>query len=767
MWRYLFLVPAYLLSTALPLAYTATANLEYEYALVASYLALLFIPLVALLLPARYLPAVEGEYQLKLPMEVFWIFIVSPVIGLLSGVYMFATGICPCSQTGFAFWMSLLWYPAWILAHAIFHGILRARVRGFPRALNFAALALIYAFLTVVVAVTLWTDPQKRTLSLLLGFLHGPIYDDWIAVDGGILLARIGHLALATSLLFAVWWKRQRPVLSMTIGTFATLWIVMGVLANNYQSTQNGKDDLDRLLSVKLEGDGFTLHYRPLGQVTKSTKTPIGVQRLFRDAQFYMNDLKAIINEDKPPHVELYVYPSDDLKKLWFGAGSTDVTDVYTPSVHISLGTWPHPTLRHELAHALTSGFAFHGLGFHPNMAFTEGLAVALAPEPRSLTLDDGTAALITAHRLPAIETLFTPMFWKVSGSRAYTAAGSFIRYLIAKHGIKGVKALYGGADWKDAFGKTRDELVDAWRETIMANYDAEKNAMFAEAVFRQPGVLEDLCPHSKADLSRSRDDMFVRMRQPIGWDPEVNYLTWLAELDPKDESARLKVWRREIRNVAQDRFAAPGRLMTWREALERGRNTPAKTLEDVEMALTESDVARVSGDVEGSLKILTELSEIGKKRYLGEGLTREIETRLKLEQTQAAGAQTIEWRRYLAGFRKNIPDAPLFGSPWLLTYLKLRNARDLSVDDLRRLLTDVQPEVGLPSTFYVEWYRILADRLMRQNDFPSAALAYAQAAKVARPAARELYLEHVKRAKYYTDLGPIAAVDDSGSATR
>ena len=39
-------------------------------------------------------------------------------------------------------------------------------------------------------------------------------------------------------------------------------------------------------------------------------------------------------------------FADENKKKLWFGGGSTDVTDVYTPSVHVSLGSWPHPTLR-------------------------------------------------------------------------------------------------------------------------------------------------------------------------------------------------------------------------------------------------------------------------------------------------------------------------------------------------------------------------------------------------------------------------------------
>src|SRR5690606_33355072 len=116
-----------------------------------------------------------------------------------------------------------------------------------------------------------------------------------------------------------------------------------------------------------------------------------------------------------------------------------------TPSIHITADAWPHPTLRHELVHALASGFGYHGLGFHPNMAFTEGLAEALAPREQMISVHEGAASLIESGRLPAIEKLFSPAFWRESGGRAYTVAGSFIRHLIETRGMAEVKNLYAG----------------------------------------------------------------------------------------------------------------------------------------------------------------------------------------------------------------------------------------------------------------------------------------------------------------------------------
>ncbi len=779
MWRYLFLAPVYLLATSLPLLFPVGANLEYEYALLASWFSLLLIPAVAIALPARYLPRDETGYAVPVAFEVFWILFLSPLIGLLSGAYQYVMGICPCSVSGFGFWMVALWYPAWILAHAAYHGVLRLRVKGLPRWKISVALVLAYAAVSFLAFVELWLAPQKRISNLVLGFLHGPIYDDWIAFDGGLLLARSAHLALGLMLLGLIWYKRSK-LNAFAVGFLAVTWMVLAGLAGQFPSTQNSQKDLDQLLNGTLAGDGFTLHYRPTpvpklsaaspdAAAPKKAHVPLGIQRLFRDTQFHVQELNQLFGEtegQKPPHVHVYVYPNDDKKKLWFGGGSTDVTDVRTPSVHISLGSWPHPTLRHELVHALASGFGYHGFGFHPNMAFTEGLAVALAPSPQNLTLDEGAASLVDTDRLPPVEDLFSPAFWKISGGRAYTVAGSLIRYLIDTHGIQGVKKMYAGASWDEAFGQSKDQVIAAWKQKITAGYDKEKNAIYSEALFRYSGVLQDFCPHSKADLSRSRNESaYTRMRQPIGWDPDADYLGWLLKLDPTDKETRLKIWRKDIRKVALDRFPPPGRLATWQEALRRARSVPPKSLEDVDLAITESDVTRMMGDIEGSIKILTDLQEQGKERYFGESNRREVETRILLERG-AGGSQVLEWRRYLAGWRRTLPDNTIGSGAWITTYLKVRNDRDVKVppEQLVQLLNEMPPDQDLPKTFAFEWYRIIGTRLMRSGHYGFAGTAFRKAAQVATAGTAAVYEEHARRADAYVKGGPLKGAEDESS---
>ena len=75
--------------------------------------------------------------------------------------------------------------------------------------------------------------------------------------------------------------------------------------------------------------------------------------------------------------------------------------------IHTTLSESQHSTIRHELVHALASFDSYLSLGFHPNIAITEGLAVALAPEDRLLSLDDASASLIINKKISSLEKIF------------------------------------------------------------------------------------------------------------------------------------------------------------------------------------------------------------------------------------------------------------------------------------------------------------------------------------------------------------------------
>src|SRR5690606_29996449 len=150
-------------------------NLEYEYSLLVAYFALLLIPASAFFYPPHLLPIKDDKYSPRVGFALFWIFIVGPFVAAIPGLVDFGAGICSGSFTGFVSGMAVQALPAWVLAHAAYRGIRRARIEGKRKRAILAAWLGAYAPIMLVLGLTLWFSPQTRTVNIRAGFLHGPI----------------------------------------------------------------------------------------------------------------------------------------------------------------------------------------------------------------------------------------------------------------------------------------------------------------------------------------------------------------------------------------------------------------------------------------------------------------------------------------------------------------------------------------------------------------------------------------------------------------
>ena len=93
---------------------------------------------------------------------------------------------------------------------------------------------------------------------------------------------------------------------------------------------------------------------------------------------------------------------------------------------------------------------------------------------------------------------LWVLAFWLSSGSRAYTAAGSFLHSLRINFGFETVKKLTRENTELDL-----KELVRKWERFLIESYP-EKEDLISKALYRAPGVWNEICPHTKASLQRS-----------------------------------------------------------------------------------------------------------------------------------------------------------------------------------------------------------------------------------------------------------------------
>ena len=435
------------------------------------------------------------------------------------------------------------------------------------------------------------------------------------------------------------------------------------------------------------------------------------------------------------------------------------------------------------------------------------GLAVALAPSRRTLSLDAGAAALLASGKLPSLRTLFSPLFWRESGQRSYTVAGSFLQYLLNTLGPDTVRSLYKGADWVEATGRSMDELQIAWRAYLRSFEDDERLGLLTNALYNEPGTLTALCPHSKVDLKRARSaGLYARLRQPIGWQPDRDYLRWLDALENSSQRAidaqhplqNAQPFSRHqfisgLSAAAKKPHQNDKRLREDLKLLAKRNRQPVTSLNDVTLRILESDlraaIAVTNTAVRGrqaeiatpfqstllqstpfqSTPRLQKLLQLSHRVFLGHNLTRQLHARLAILAAYQSGALSsptlLAWRRYLAGW-SSLPKPWVRlnddKTPWILRYLTLRkfilkdtDSYNLNTtmqwdDATRRQLLNARVPQSLPETFAEEWWRLLGQVFMEQGAYNAATIAYGKAAVLPNSFNQQIFEEHKRRAQFY-----------------
>lgn len=738
----LLLAPFLIALACVPFALPFGGNLEYEYATVTGWLVLLGLPLLGLVVPRRLvfesldreLPQANRRQKFSSdPIKrLVWMFAGAPIAVAFPGILAFATNQCSCSKNGYVFWMMIQVVPAVWLGMGLFWLVLRIRCDGVQVRLRLWGLFAVISIILLISAGTLWFGPQKRIVALLLGFIHGPIYDQWIPVDHGVVLSRMCHGLMGWWLAWMGWrgfqrgWRSSLGPLTV-LAMLAVSWYSIG----SYPSIGTGKKTLNDRLPQEMTRGVLTMHYEGSDAATEK-----GIRVLMNEASFYVEDLTEILGVQAPRPIDIYVYPSDDVKKSYFGGGLTDVTDVWSPSIHVTIAATPHPNLRHELVHAVASQFGWNGLGFHPNMLITEGLAVALAPTDERFDLDEASASILKSGRIKRIEGLFSPTgFWSQSGGRAYTIAGSFLGYLLRVAGPDVVHRIYAGESIAKATNRPLKDWVKDWRANVEKKFDPAKS-IENEALFRSPGILRDICPHTRADYARSRtDNIWLRLRQPPGWDP-ARWLEWRSQLSPRDLYVRVELWKERIKVAAAERGMTAAAMATWLETVQKAQRTPPKTIEDIELGMLESDLLALQGRRVDSQKKLDALISAARLKPPGELIERQLVSRQRIEASMKDDAKARDWRRYLAGWR-TLPEATP-DDPWIAVYLRMRRERNPTREQV--LSNALMPVEEMDPSFRIEWYRITAGRLLAYEDYENAAQMYRELLKIATGGRKTFY---------------------------
>ncbi len=357
--------------------------------------------------------------------------------------------------------------------------------------------------------------PQVYAFNHFLGHLPGPLYDEALEVTPRLAWFRLETLLVAglVALLAVVSLDvregrlgRPRP------GPCAwALLLVLGggVALLEAHAPALGLRMTDAALAEQLGGVRDTPHFRfhyPRGMAREE------VERMVRDLEFRHAQLSRFLGGAPTEQIRVYLYRSDQEKQALVGAGRTQFAKPWRYELHINNRPFPHTSLHHELAHVMAAPVGSGPFrvttrwGLWPLMGVIEGFAVAADdPIQGELTLHQWAAGMRRQNLAPDMRKLMgTEGFYQSAPARAYTVAGSFLRYLADTYGAQKVRVLYGHADFQQAYGRPLDELVTEWErflDTLPLDEGAVSRAFLR---FRRGSLFTRTCAREVARLQES-----------------------------------------------------------------------------------------------------------------------------------------------------------------------------------------------------------------------------------------------------------------------
>lgn len=405
---------------------------------------------------------------------------------------------------GFALLLPL---PTAILGVSV--GVCLRRCLG-RRGRAFIAAAILLVISLAVSIWPIWSGPQVFALHHLLGYFPGPIYDEAIEVDARLVtfraltliwaLAFLSCAAIASTAGWRARWRAPPPwALLSCLLVLGLCWRFDGALG-----LRTDEAHIDAVLGGRIETPRLTIHF-------PREKSKEEAQRLAFEMEFAWSRLAGFFGASPAGRLHAFFYRSPEEKRLLTGAAGTDFAKPWRAQFHALDRPWPHPTARHELAHLFGAAFGSPILGVSwrgvtgLNIGLVEGLAVAAEEEGAAgLALHEQARLMREMGVLPDLGSILDPVgFYALPGARAYTAVGSFLRFIHERHGAAALRALYPEGDFAAATGVRFEALLGQWHGFLDGLTPSDRARSAARQRFQPGSLFERPCVREVALLER------------------------------------------------------------------------------------------------------------------------------------------------------------------------------------------------------------------------------------------------------------------------
>jgi tetratricopeptide (TPR) repeat protein len=353
------------------------------------------------------------------------------------------------------------------------------------------------------------------------GFFAGTLYDSVITGLDRLATYRLGTAATLVSVgaFFGCFARRPDSVLQGPLGSVvrergrglalrntpglfllavaaaaaAIFHMVKGPALGHYQTTASIRTALGQVYV-----DGRCELVYPTG-------TPgVEARAVAHECDGHVRQLERFFGVRGPARIVAFLFASPDQKGRLMGAASTYIAKPWRGEIYIQRAGFPHPVIRHELAHVLAGAFGNGPFkvsgplgGWIPDPGRIEGVAVAAAPGDDGLSLEEWAKAMRDLGLLPRLDRVFKLTFLGEPSSRAYVVAGAFVDFLRREIGISAVRQWYGGKKLEAVSGgRSLSDLERAFMAALDRVKVGDDLLAVARARFDRPAIFARHCPH-------------------------------------------------------------------------------------------------------------------------------------------------------------------------------------------------------------------------------------------------------------------------------
>jgi len=325
-----------------------------------------------------------------------------------------------------------------------------------------------------------YATPTVYVFGAFAGYFPGAIYDDLVQIPTRYLTYRATMLVAVLSLavLFDALWDP-----SYWHGDSLGHWVSEDYLVERLGKTEEGRHCVVHMPRETLPEDA---------------------RRLLDDCDFHVERTRRLVGLSSTEPVTAYFFRNRNEKKDLIGVGRTLIAKPWRGEVYLQMAGWPHPVLGHEIVHAVLrevgrgpfSVAATLG-GLIPNPGIIEGAAVALAWDLRDdLDPDQWSRIMMDRMELPTAQAVMSVKFSALPARRAYMAAGSIVRFLIATRGMDALLEAYRRGAIEDL-----GELEARWHAYLEEVPVTTHERGVAEVELARPSIFSAVCPHELAKL--------------------------------------------------------------------------------------------------------------------------------------------------------------------------------------------------------------------------------------------------------------------------